>query len=148
MEIMHKLGNAACALIALILTYTGLPLAPVVGLVIMMIADLVTGMVRAARNGEELTSHRFKSGFLVKLVILLVPATVAVVAQSAMSMYPGIGDLRDVVKFSVMAIIVGESVSVIGNIASAKYLTPKVEWDYLSWLMRRLYEVLKVLDKR
>lgn len=145
---MHTLYNFIALIIAAILTYTGLPLMPVILLIIVMALDLISGMYRAARHGEQLTSHRFKSGFLIKGMILIIPAVVALGVQAGMSMFAEIGDLRYVVRFIVVAIIIGEIVSIIGNIASAKSLKPKVEWDYLSFINNHLIKLLSFFDKR
>lgn len=145
---MHALYNFIAIIIAAILTYTGLPIMPVILLIIVMIVDLISGMYRSARHGEQLSSHRFKSGFLIKGMILIIPAIVAFGVQAGMSMFSEVGDLRYVVRFMVMAIIVGEIVSIIGNIASAKSLKPKVEWDYLSFINNYLIKLLSFFDKR
>lgn len=148
MSILQTLGNWALVAISFVLAKTGLPLTPLIWLVIMMALDLVSGMIRAHAQGEELTTHRFKSGFLVKLMILIVPAVITGVADSGKSMFPEIGDFTVVVQFAVMMIIVGEAVSVIGNIHAAKTGKPKKEWDYLSIIMSKLYDMISKVDGR
>ena len=131
--------NTALIPIASCISALGLDLTKLYILSFLMFLDLFSGMVKAHRNNVAITSRRLSAGVLSKLMVLLVPLTVALIAKGIEI------DLRWLVSFSVSLLIVAEGYSVIGNIYSVRTGEAVTEIDAISVILKKLRKIIENL---
>lgn len=106
-------------------------------LVMLMCIDMVTGTFKAYSIKENITSRRWIAGFLSKLLVLLVPFTIALMAKGVEF------DIKWFIGFSISLMIVSESYSILGNIYTFRTGEEVAEIDALSYLIKKIREVLE-----
>lgn len=139
MNIAAMIGNTLLALLAWVITYTGLPAEPAAILAGLMFLDFVAGISRAHVMGEPVTSHRMKVGAISKCSVMTVPLVMALAAR-------GLGaDFQWLVNWTISLFILSETYSVIANVYTARTGQTVTEWDAMSIMLRKLRDVM---DKR
>ena len=107
-------------------------------LAFVMIADVITGIYRVYKNegSRAIESHPLLKGIGAKLMLLLVLLVIG-----ATAIIVGF-DPVIYIQASVTVIALGELFSVVGNVHSARTGKPKVEFDALAVILRKLRDVL------
>jgi phage-related holin len=107
---MKIIWNAIAFIVSSILVYFGLEQESILSLTALIIIDYVTGIMKAKRIGESITSNKMKYGVASKLILLIIPITIAIGAK-------GIGiDLTQLIFISLWLLIFSEMYSILGNI--------------------------------
>ena len=111
-------------------------------LIILMCLDMVTGTFKAYRIKEKITSRRWIAGFLSKLLVLLVPFTIALMAKGVDF------DVKWFIGFSLSIMVVAEAYSILGNIYTFKTGEAVAEIDAVSAIIKVLRNFLEGMIER
>ena len=111
-------------------------------LVVLMCIDMLTGTFKAYRTKENITSRRWIAGFLSKLVVLLVPFTIALMAKGVDF------DVKWFIGFSLSIMVIAESYSILGNIYTFKTGEAVAEIDAVSAIIKVLRNFLENMIER
>lgn len=111
-------------------------------LVILMCIDMLTGTFKAYRTKENITSRRWIAGFLSKLVVLLVPFTIALMAKGVDF------DVKWFIGFSLSIMVIAEAYSILGNIYTFKTGEAVAEIDAVSAIIKVLRNFLENMIER
>ena len=103
----------------------------------LMFLDLTTGATKAYFSKEPITSSRLSAGILSKIMLLIIPLTIALMAKGVDM------DLVWLVSFTVSILIVAEAYSVVGNIYTIKTGETVKEIDAVSAIVKALRRVLE-----
>lgn len=137
MEKQSFVLNTTLIPFASLIAFLGLDVTKLAILSLLMLFDLFTGVVKAYVSKEDVTSRRLSAGFLSKIMMLLIPLTVALMAKG-MDM-----DMRWFVTFTVSILIVAESYSVVGNVYTIKTGEAVKEIDAVSAIVKALSRFLE-----
>lgn len=127
------------ATILFTIDYLGLTPISVGVLATLIIADIVTGIIRSGViNGwRSIKSSVAERGVLAKLFLVLVPATLALAGK-------GVGmSLEILAQSTINVMILAEAYSIIGNIYSLKTGQEKKEFDAINFILEKIKDVLK-----
>ena len=111
-------------------------------LVILMCIDMLTGTFKAYRTKENITSRRWIAGFLSKLVVLLVPFTIALMAKGVDF------DVKWFIGFSLSIMVIAEAYSILGNIYTFKTGEAVAEIDAVSAIIKVLRNFIENMIER
>ena len=111
-------------------------------LVVLMCMDMLTGTLKAYRTKENITSRRWIAGFLSKLVVLLVPFTIALMAKGVDF------DVKWFIGFSISIMVIAEAYSILGNIYTFKTGEAVEEIDAVSAIIKVLRNFLENMIER
>lgn len=111
-------------------------------LVVLMCIDMLTGTLKAYRTKENITSRRWIAGFLSKLVVLLVPFTIALMAKGVDF------DVKWFIGFSLSIMVIAEAYSILGNIYTFKTGEAVEEIDAVSAIIKVLRNFLENMIER
>lgn len=111
-------------------------------LVVLMCIDMLTGTFKAYRTKENITSRRWIAGFLSKLVVLLVPFTIALMAKGVDF------DVKWFIGFSISIMVIAEAYSILGNIYTFKTGEAVAEIDAVSAIIKVLRNFLENMIER
>ena len=111
-------------------------------LVVLMCIDMLTGTLKAYRTKENITSRRWIAGFLSKLVVLLVPFTIALMAKGVDF------DVNWFIGFSLSIMVIAEAYSILGNIYTFKTGEAVAEIDAVSAIIKVLRNFLENMIER
>ena len=111
-------------------------------LVVLMCIDMLTGTFKAYRTKENITSRRWIAGFLSKLVVLLVPFTIALMAKGVYF------DVKWFIGFSLSIMVIAEAYSILGNIYTFKTGEAVAEIDAVSAIIKVLRNFLENMIER
>ena len=111
-------------------------------LVVLMCIDMLTGTLKAYRTKENITSRRWIAGFLSKLVVLLVPFTIALMAKGVDF------DVKWFIGFSLSIMVIAEAYSILGNIYTFKTGEAVEEIDAVSSIIKVLRNFLENMIER
>lgn len=111
-------------------------------LVVLMCIDMLTGTFKAYRTKENITSRRWIAGFLSKLVVLLVPFTIALMAKGVDF------DVKWFIGFSLSIMVIAEAYSILGNIYTFKTGEAVAEIDAVSAIIKVLRNFLENMIER
>lgn len=111
-------------------------------LVVLMCIDMLTGTFKAYRTKENITSRRWIAGFLSKLVVLLVPFTIALMAKGVDF------DVKWFIGFSISIMVIAEAYSILGNIYTFKTGEAVEEIDAVSAIIKVLRNFLENMIER
>ena len=111
-------------------------------LVILMCIDMLTGTFKAYRTKENITSRRWIAGFLSKLVVLLVPFTIALMAKGVDF------DVKWFIGFSISIMVIAEAYSILGNIYTFKTGEAVAEIDAVSAIIKVLRNFIENMIER
>lgn len=106
-------------------------------LAVLMTLDMLTGFIKAWMLAQDITSRRLLAGFLSKIMVLLVPFSVALMAK-------GIGiEMCNFIVFCISILIVAEAYSVIGNVHTIKTGKEVREIDAISAIVKYIGKTLE-----
>lgn len=111
-------------------------------LVVLMCIDMLTGTLKAYRTKENITSRRWIAGFLSKLVVLLVPFTIALMAKGVDF------DVNWFIGFSLSIMVIAEAYSILGNIYTFKTGEAVAEIDAVSAIIKVLRNFIENMIER
>ena len=111
-------------------------------LVMLMCIDMLTGTLKAYRIKENITSRRWIAGFLSKLVVLLVPFTIALMAKGVDF------DVKWFIGFSLSIMVIAEAYSILGNIYTFKTGEAVEEIDAVSAIIKVLRNFIENMIER
>ena len=111
-------------------------------LVVLMCIDMLTGTFKAYRIKENITSRRWIAGFLSKLVVLLVPFTIALMAKGVDF------DVKWFIGFSISIMVIAEAYSILGNIYTFKTGEAVAEIDAVSAIIKVLRNFIENMIER
>lgn len=111
-------------------------------LVVLMCIDMLTGIFKAYRIRENITSRRWIAGFLSKLVVLLVPFTIALMANGVDF------DVKWFIGFSLSIMVIAEAYSILGNIYTFKTGEAVAEIDAVSVIIKVLRNFIENMIER
>jgi phage-related holin len=111
-------------------------------LVVLMCIDMLTGTFKAYRTKENITSRRWIAGFLSKLIVLLVPFTIALMAKGVDF------DVKWFIGFSLSIMVIAEAYSILGNIYTFKTGEAVAEIDAVSAIIKVLRNFLENMIER
>ena len=111
-------------------------------LVVLMCIDMLTGTLKAYRTKENITSRRWIAGFLSKLVVLLVPFTIALMAMGVDF------DVKWFIGFSLSIMVIAEAYSILGNIYTFKTGEAVAEIDAVSAIIKVLRNFIENMIER
>lgn len=111
-------------------------------LVVLMCIDMLTGTLKAYRTKENITSRRWIAGFLSKLVVLLVPFTIALMAIGVDF------DVKWFIGFSLSIMVIAEAYSILGNIYTFKTGEAVEEIDAVSAIIKVLRNFIENMIER
>jgi phage-related holin len=103
--------NFLIASLGILLTYLGLDAEAIAVLTVLLVVDYATGLAKAKRIHEAITSNKMKYGIASKLMLLVIPLSIALGAKGVdveMSM---------LVIVCVNILIFSEMYSIVGNVA-------------------------------
>ena len=111
-------------------------------LVVLMCIDMLTGTFKAYRTKENITSRRWIAGFLSKLVVLLIPFTIALMAKGVDF------DVKWFIGFSLSIMVIAEAYSILGNIYTFKTGEAVAEIDAVSAIIKVLRNFIENMIER
>lgn len=103
---------------------------------------MLTGTLKAYRTKENITSRRWIAGFLSKLVVLLVPFTIALMAKGVDF------DVNWFIGFSLSIMVIAEAYSILGNIYTFKTGEAVAEIDAVSAIIKVLRNFIENMIER
>ncbi|MDD2651670.1 MAG: phage holin family protein [Sulfurimonas sp.] len=119
-----------------ILTYLGLNVESFFLFAMLLLIDYITGVAKAFRLNQCITSNRMKYGILSKLSLLLIPLVLAIGAKAVGA------DFKTVLLVGVNILVLSEVYSIIGNIYSIRTKDELPEYDVVAMLGKRIRAVL------
>lgn len=115
----------------------------VVAFSLLMVFDVATGIFASASidGWRSITSKKLAFGLLSKLLLLLVPLSIALAGTV-------IGEnLSALVKSSIAILTLSEAYSIIGNVYAVKTGKRVPEFDAISVILKKIREVLHTMTK-
>jgi hypothetical protein len=115
----------------------------IVILALLMLTDIVTGVTRVWINegGREIRSSALKKGLTAKALLSSGVFAIALTSK-------GVGfDFQSIASGGIMVLMLGECYSILGNIHSARTGEPKVEFDALAVIIKRIKRLLDKIVK-
>jgi len=139
---MHlNMLNLVYAPFVALLLYLGLDAEAVVGLTVLLGLDMITGVWKTIALGKKPQSWRFANGLLSKLVLIIVPFSLALAAKAVHV------DLTVFIWATIDALILSELYSILGNIYSIRTKQEAEEFDVMSLILKKIRQFInKVLD--
>ena len=142
MEKQSTALNTIMLPLAWVISYLGLDAKKLTILAILMCIDMLTGTLKAYIVKEDITSRRWIAGFLSKLVVLIIPSTIALMAKGVDF------DIRWFVGFVISVLIVGETYSILGNAHTIKTGETVKEIDAVSAIIKTLRGIFEHMIAR
>ena len=137
MEKQSIILNTFLLPLASLISYLGLDAQKLTILIILMCMDMLTGTIKAYKINENITSKRWIAGFLSKLVVLLVPFTVALMAKGVDF------DIKWFVSLCISILVVAEAYSILGNAYTIQTGNEVAEIDAVSAIIKMLREIFE-----
>lgn len=119
-----------------VLTYLGLNGESFLLFSILLFIDYITGIAKAYRIGQTITSNRMKYGMLSKLSLLIIPLVLAIGAKAVGA------DFTTVLMVGINILVLSEVYSIIGNIYSIRTKDELPEYDVVAMIGKRIRNVL------
>ena len=142
MEKQSIILNTFLLPLASLISYLGLDAQKLTILIILMCMDMLTGTIKAYKINENITSRRWIAGFLSKLVVLIVPFTIALMAKGVDF------DVKWFIGFSLSIMVIAEAYSILGNIYTFKTGEAVAEIDAVSAIIKVLRNFLENMIER
>lgn len=139
MEKQSFILNIAFIPLASYIGYLGIDKEKLAILAILMSIDMVTGTIKAYVTKTDITSRRWVAGFLSKMVVLLVPFTIALMAKGVDF------DIKWFVGLCISILVVAEAYSIVGNIHTIKTGEVVREIDAVSAIVQALRKIFENL---
>ena len=108
-------------------------------LTILIVVDIITGIVKSGvlHGWRTIRSSRLAAGTLSKMLLLLIPVTLAVAGKGVAI------DMTSLAQGSITVLILSQLYSVIGNIHAVQTKSEKNEFDAVSFILRSIRELLE-----
>jgi phage-related holin len=103
---------------------------------ILLVIDYMTGLMKASRVGESITSHKMKYGVVSKLSIVIIPISFAITARAL-----GL-EFGAFLKIAFNLIILSELYSIVGNIYSIRTKEQLPEMEVISIIASKIRDFL------
>ena len=121
----------------------GISVNAVNALAVLVMLDTILGILKSAKlkGWRSITSQRLAGGVISKLVLLLIPVTLALASL-------GVGiDIKWFVQSSISILILSETYSVLGNIHSINTGKETPEFDAVQFILLRIQGMLDKLTR-
>ncbi len=118
--------------------YWGMDEEAVIGLSILIVIDMITGVWKTIALDKKPSSTRFVNGLISKLVLLIIPFVLAVASKSVHL------DLSIFLWVVINALILSEMYSILANIYTIRSKKETEEFDVMSIILRK---TRKFIDK-
>lgn len=145
MSFGYVLATAATLYLQKVMGALGLSVVTISIYAVLMVIDFMTGMWKARRLGQPITSKLAKEGFYEKAVAILGLVTMALVLKLA-----GVNSATLVNVFMTIGALI-EAYSIFGNLISIRTREPIAEQDAMTFVMttarKRIYSYIKRLTK-
>lgn len=107
----------------------------------LLVADLITGIVRAGLvdGWRSIQSNKMQRGIMAKMFILLVPIILSLSGKAI-----GI-DIGVIAQACINVLVLSEGYSIVGNIYSIRTGNERVEFDAISYVLKQVQGFLKNL---
>lgn len=119
-----------------VLTYLGLNAESFFLFSMLLLIDYITGVAKASRLNQRITSNRMKYGILSKLSLILIPLVLAIGAKAVGA------DFKTVLLVGVNILVISEVYSIIGNIYSIRTKEELPEYDVVAMIGKRIRTIL------
>ncbi len=108
-------------------------------LTILIVTDIITGIVKSGvlHGWRTIRSSRLAAGTLSKMLLLLIPVTLAVAGKGVAI------DMTALAQGSITVLILSQLYSVIGNIHAVQTKSEKNEFDAVSFILRSIRDLLE-----
>ena len=108
-------------------------------LTILIVVDIVTGIVKSGvlHGWRTIRSSRLAAGTLSKMLLLLIPVTLAVAGKGVSI------DMTSLAQGSITVLILSQLYSVIGNIHAVQTKSEKNEFDAVAFILRSIRDLLE-----
>ena len=126
-----KFLNVLYAPFVAMFIYLDLDKEAVVGLTILLLVDMVTGVWKTIALGQKPKSWRFANGLISKLVLLIVPFALAISAKAVHI------DITIFIYATIDALILSELYSILANIYTIQTKKITEEFDVMSLILKR-----------
>jgi len=123
-------------------TYIGIVPETMALFALLMVIDVITGIARSAFNKgcRSINSRTARKGIVAKLMLMLAVFSIGITAKI-------LGyDASGYVQATMVILSLGELYSIIGNIHSMRTGKPKVEFDAVSLLLKKVRTMLDKID--
>lgn len=106
---------------------------------ILIVVDVVTGVAKAGSiyGGSAIKSSILERGVLAKLLLVLIPACIALAGKAV-----GV-ELSSIAQDTLNVLVLSELYSIVGNIYAVKTGVDKVEFDAVAYVLGQLKGLLK-----
>ena len=122
----------------------GVSINAVNALALLLVADTLLGVLKAGRIGgwRSVTSARLAGGVISKMLMLLIPFTLATAAH-------GIDvNIAWLIQSSITVLILSETYSVLGNIHAIQTGKEAPEFDAVQYILRKLRDLLDQMTSK
>lgn len=109
--------------------------------ILLQVIDYITGIYKANALNESITSNKMKYGAASKLLLLLIPFSLAIAAK-AIEM-----DVSIVLSWSITILILSEVYSIIGNIYAARTKQELPEYDAVAMIGKKVRDFMIKIAK-
>lgn len=99
---------------------------------VLLVIDYLTGLHKARILGHSITSNKMKYGLISKILLLLIPITLAIGGKAVGA------DFHYVVLASMNILIISEVYSIIGNIYASSTKEEFPEWDAVAMIGKKI----------
>lgn len=134
--IIKIIWNFLIALVSGLLAYLGLDAEAIAVLTVLLGLDYVTGLIKAKRINESITSSKMKYGIVSKMIIIVIPISIALGAKGVNV------DIGILVIVCVNILIFSEMYSIAGNIACITSGKVIPEIDAVSMIAKQIRNFL------
>jgi hypothetical protein len=143
---MAEIKLACYAFFGALFVYFGIPQEAYWLLAILIILDTLTGSLRAiVIDARSFTSAALRNGVLAKLLLLLIPLVVAIVAKSVPEPFDSM--VMASVSGSIAILALSEAYSTISNVGAIISKQGGAEMDGVSFIISKLLGIFKsILD--
>ena len=120
------------------LEYIGIVPETLVLFAILMVIDVITGVIRVGmvEGGNCIKSKNAGRGVIAKVSLLFMVFSIGITSRV-------LGyDAADYVQATITVLALGELYSVIGNIHSARTGQPKLEFDAVAFILRKIRDII------
>lgn len=131
--------NTIVAVLATSLTLLGVDKESFTLLAILLLIDYLTGVSKAYRLKESITSNKMKYGIVSKMSLLLIPIVIAIAAKSIHA------NASSVLFTGINILVLSEVYSIIGNIYSIRSGESLPEIDAVSYIGKALRKKIMLL---
>ena len=120
-------------------TYLGINVEALSLFALLLVIDYITGIAKAKRLKENITSNKMKYGIVSKLLLLIIPLVLAICSK-AMSI-----DISSLMFVAINMLVLSEGYSILGNIYAFRTAKELPEIEVVAILGKRIRSFLLAL---